>query len=433
MQLITLLLNSFFIYFGQCDTKLVENSLDNSGDDDINSSVIWRSVIGDICQLSSLPRPTTDSSKYVECVFQAENAGNRSDLGIWVSKDCPIGYQFVAPARKCKINDFIKARQQLCDGPNAKKYKFCPQLRNSPKFMVKSVEQQKKHCSCSVDDKNCECPKVTIIELVTYNEVVNEKNTSKARQARQVVCQGQQRCMISGDNCGDCSNADGICICGPFDPTYLPSVTKLPSRHIPEGCYLLSNGQLHCSQIQEERGKQQHPAIIVPQACPIAVGQNVEGARYQRICSWMIEPLAADPESPSHFLQCQPASNSLYCGRWQRMPCTPDLIFNALLQVCAWNPSTQSEKIPVVTQRPSIIATYPSITQLPHASTGYLISPIPVVPPYNTNARCTCHGGVQIGFCGPNGQCPGQSICKSNQIVGQGSCLVCCYYSQETA
>ncbi|CAG9539669.1 unnamed protein product [Cercopithifilaria johnstoni] len=401
MQLITLLLNSFFIYFGRCDTKSVENSLNNSGNDDISSSVIWRSIVGDICQLSSLPRPTTDPSKYIKCVFQSENTGNRSDLGVWVSNDCPIGYQFVASARECKIDGFIKARQQLCDGPNAEKYKFCPQLRNGPKFMVKRVEQQKEQCSCSVDDENCECP--------------------KARQARQVVCQGQQVCTISSDNCGDCSNAGGICICSPSGSTYLPGATEFPNKRIPEGCHLLSNGQLHCAQILEEIEKQQHPTIIVPQACPIVVGQNFEDARYQKICSWMIETLVADPENPSHFLQCQPAPNSLYCGRWQRMSCEPGLIFNALLQVCVWNPSTQSEEIPLLKYRPSIIATYSSISQLPHASTGYPIFPTPVVSRYDTNTRCTCYAGLQIGFCGPNGQCPGQSICKSNQITEQRS------------
>lgn len=56
-----------------------------------------------------------------------------NDLGIWVSKDCPIGYQFVVSARECKIDRLVKARQQLCDGPNAEKYKFCPPLRNGPK------------------------------------------------------------------------------------------------------------------------------------------------------------------------------------------------------------------------------------------------------------------------------------------------------------
>ncbi|EFO18671.1 hypothetical protein LOAG_09825 [Loa loa] len=397
------------------------NNVDNSEGDSIRSSVIWRSIIGDICQLSSHPRPTTDPNKYVECVFQAENAGNRTDLGIWISKDCPIGYHFVASARECEVIEFIKSRQQLCDGPSAEKYKFCPQLRNRLKYMVKRTEQQKEQCSCSVYGENCKCPKVIIIELVTHNEVMNGGNISKIRQARQAVCQGQRGCMISGGNCDDCSNSDSVCICGPSGSTSLSGVTRLLSMQIPEGCQFLRNGQLYCPQIQGEAGKEQHSAMIGPQPCAIAVGQSDKNARYQGICSWMIEPLVVDPENPSHFLQCQPAPNSLYCGRWQRMPCEPGLIFNAILQVCVWNPRVQPEKIPTITHSPSIIATYASITQLPHASTGYLMSPLPVVPRHDANTQCTCHIGVQIGSCGPNGQCPGQSICTSNQIAGQRS------------
>uniref|UniRef100_A0AAF5RT80 Chitin-binding type-2 domain-containing protein n=2 Tax=Wuchereria bancrofti TaxID=6293 RepID=A0AAF5RT80_WUCBA len=420
MQLITLLTSSFSIYFAQCDKKSIENSRDNSGDNGIISSVIWRSIIGDICQLSSFPRPTTDPNKYVECVFQAENAGNRSDLGIWASKNCPTGYQFLASARECKVTGFIKARQQLCEGSNAEKHKFCPQLRNGPKFMVKRVEQQKEQCLCVVDEENCDCPKVVIIELVTYDKIMNERNISKARQARHAPCQNQQRCIISDDNCDICSNSESLCTCGPSGPTNFSAVNKLPNKQIPEGCQLLNNGQQYCTQMQGKTGKQQYSAIIAPQPCPTAAGQSVEGSRYQKICSWMIESLVADPESPSHFLQCQPAPNSLYCGRWQRMPCEPGLIFNALLQVCVWNPSMQPEKIPIIS--PSVTATYPSIAQLSsHASSGYLISPIPVIPGYDANTRCTCHVGVHIGFCGPDGQCPGQSICKSNELAGQGS------------
>ncbi|VDO08525.1 unnamed protein product, partial [Brugia timori] len=258
MQLITLLTSSFSIYFVQCYTKSIENRRDNSGDNGIISSVIWRSIIGDICQLSSFPRPTTDPNKYIECVFQAENAGNRSDLGIWASKICPIGYQFVTSARECKVIGFIKARQQLCEGSNAEKYKFCPQLRNGPKLVVKRVEQQKEQCLCVLNEENCDCPKVVIIELVTYDKVMNEKNISKARQARHAPCQSEQRCIISDDNCGICSNSDSLCTCGSSGSTNFSGVNKLPNKQIPEGCQLLNDGQQYCTQIQGKAGKQHY-------------------------------------------------------------------------------------------------------------------------------------------------------------------------------
>lgn len=66
----------------------------------------------------------------------------------------------------------------------------------------------------------------------------------------------------------------------------------------------------------------------------ILVQGSAQNARYQGICSWMVDPLAADPESRSHFLQCQPAPNNLFCGRWQRMPCAPTTVFNVESQVC---------------------------------------------------------------------------------------------------
>lgn len=82
---------------------------------------------------------------------------------------------------------------------------------------------------------------------------------------------------------------------------------------------------------------------------------------------------------------------------------------------------TQPGQIPIVTHRPRIIATYPLISHLPHASTGYLISPVSVVPRYDVNTQCACHTGVQIGSCGSDGQCPGQSVCKNNQITEEES------------
>jgi hypothetical protein len=66
---------------------------------------------------------------------------------------------------------------------------------------------------------------------------------------------------------------------------------------------------------------------------------GVQNARYQGICSWMVDPLATDPESPTHFLQCQPAPNNLFCGRWQRMPCAPATKFDVNSQVCVWDSS----------------------------------------------------------------------------------------------
>ncbi|VDK36755.1 unnamed protein product [Gongylonema pulchrum] len=98
----------------------------------------------------------------------------------------------------------------------------------------------------------------------------------------------------------------------------------------------------------------------------------------------MIDPLAADPQSRSHFLQCQPAPNSLYCGRWQRMPCEPGLIFNVQLQVCVWDASAQPGGVPPPTAAPGVSPYQPLI---PSATPGivpqpsYIPSPMPGMAP----------------------------------------------------
>lgn len=122
-------------------------------------------------------------------------------------------------------------------------------------------------------------------------------------------------------------------------------------------------------------------------------GSGVQNAQYQGICSWMIDPLATDPQSRTHYLQCQPAPNNLFCGRWQRMPCAPGTVFDVQSQVCVWDTNSQPGTLP---------------TPAPYVSTQ--------AP---QNAQCGCTGGVQIGSCNQNYQCPGQSVCQVGQNAGQ--------------
>lgn len=51
---------------------------------------------------------------------------HRIDLGIWMLKQCPKGYNFFAPIQRCETIELIAKRQILCDGPNASKFIFCP-------------------------------------------------------------------------------------------------------------------------------------------------------------------------------------------------------------------------------------------------------------------------------------------------------------------
>lgn len=71
-------LNYHAIYVSvRCDTKSVEDSSIALGKNDVSVPQTWRGVIGDICQLPSIPRPTANPDNYIECVHQPDNAGNR--------------------------------------------------------------------------------------------------------------------------------------------------------------------------------------------------------------------------------------------------------------------------------------------------------------------------------------------------------------------
>ncbi|KAI1732811.1 Chitin binding Peritrophin-A domain containing protein [Ditylenchus destructor] len=325
--------------------------------------------------------------------------------------------------------------------------------------------------------------------------------------------------------------------------------------------------------------------VIQSQPCPLVQSGDIEKAHYQSICSWMLDPLTNDPESRTHFLQCQPAPYNVLCGRWQRMPCAPATIFDMREQLCVWdsagktstpgnipspgyygpysninqpyggqtsgivpssgmvvpglipqpqpqpqiqfppqpqpqaqiqpqfppqpnnvggqippssgtyvNPGPAQIPLPPYNPSPNMGTGYPPSapagpqiqpiqTQIPHiqspsipqqppvglqtggwgptanqgtpvsqpfapAAPGYPSPNQPMGIPFpNTGAtnlvspatgdgplnririyECTCTGGVQIGTCGPNLQCPGQSICQVGLISPQVPCRVCCYY-----
>lgn len=53
------------------------------------------------------------------------------DLGIWLLRECLPNYEFVASARRCKTVRSIRRQQQICDGPNAANYQFCPAKQNN--------------------------------------------------------------------------------------------------------------------------------------------------------------------------------------------------------------------------------------------------------------------------------------------------------------
>uniref|UniRef100_A0A7E4ZXT4 Chitin-binding type-2 domain-containing protein n=1 Tax=Panagrellus redivivus TaxID=6233 RepID=A0A7E4ZXT4_PANRE len=435
----------------------------------------WQAILGDICQLPGFPRATGDPQRYVECVKQNLDTSDRKDLGIWLLRECLPGYEFVASARRCKTTRSIRRQQALCDGPNATNYQFCPSSDNV-EFTIQELRQAPRQCSCPNGEANCVCPTPEILEPVTIkrsrrqaqqqnlpncpcpnqqtNCVCLNAQTATPTVYQDTCCQQQQQppCQCNSaqsqqyiqsntpllsatqapmstvpasqqqypgtlpvaqttnsPNC-QCSPtplapsttpapASNDCVC---PPGQAPIQQQQPQQAQPNNCQTTTTQQQYCPQ------QNQQTTVVQPQACPLVQG-GVANARYQGICSWMVDPLATDPESTTHFLQCQPAPNNLFCGRWQRMPCAPATKFDVSAQVCVWDStSNQPGNLP---------------TPAPYVSTQ---------PQYDSS--CGCTGGVQIGSCNSNYQCPGQSVCQVGQTQqsGQSSpCMVCCYYQKK--
>uniref|UniRef100_A0A0M3ICJ9 Chitin-binding type-2 domain-containing protein n=1 Tax=Ascaris lumbricoides TaxID=6252 RepID=A0A0M3ICJ9_ASCLU len=153
-----------------------------------------------------------------------------------------------------------------------------------------------------------------------------------------------------------------------------------------KACRTTTTQQSYCPQQNEQQ------SIVQPQACPLVQGQVSQTAEYQGICSWMVDPLAVDPQGVTTYLQCQPTTNDVYCGRWQRMPCSPGTTFDVAVQLCVWHPGVQAGQVSLQT---------PSTVSLPAGIAG----------------QCACTSGVPISSCGENNQCPGQSTCQIDTQV----------------
>uniref|UniRef100_A0A0K0DLB9 Chitin-binding type-2 domain-containing protein n=1 Tax=Angiostrongylus cantonensis TaxID=6313 RepID=A0A0K0DLB9_ANGCA len=318
----------------------------------------WRAILGDICQLPSFPRATGDPHRYVECVRHDAIIGNREDLGIWLLRECLPGYEFVASARRCMTSRSVKKRQELCNSDNSSIYQFCPSETNT-EFLIEEIRDEPRQCECPNGENNCVCPSPEIFELARF------------------LLQPFQFSHYP------------LCPCPAIEPACTCVTTNNQDEKLQQNCQTTSTQQQYCPQ------QQQQSAIVRPQACPL-VQQGVQGAQYQGICSWMVDPLAADPQSRSHYLQCQPAPKNLFCGRWQRMPCAPSTVFDVQAQVCVWD--TQTSLPGAVPQAGPHV---PPPLQAPH-------------PP-----QCSCLGGVLIGSCNQNFQCPGQSVCQVGQNYGK--------------
>ncbi|KIH65866.1 hypothetical protein ANCDUO_03807 [Ancylostoma duodenale] len=349
----------------------------------------WRAILGDICQLPSFPRATGDPHRYVECVRQSSYAADRKDLGIWLLRECLPGYEFVASARRCKTIRSVKRQQELCESNNATMYQFCP-TQTATEFLVEEIREAPRQCACPNGEDNCVCPSPEILEPVNV-----PVNSEKARRSPTSTSQPLQ--FSQYQSC-PCPPTQPQCTCvatNGNNERSLMSVNCCPQpsqQSNPCQCQVPPDVNCQTTTTQQQYCPQQQPAIVQPQACPLVQGSGVQNAQYQGICSWMVDPLAVDPQSRTHYLQCQPAPNNLFCGRWQRMPCAPGTVFDVQAQVCVWDTSASPASLPPATA-----------------------APMPQAP----QAPCSCVGGVQIGSCNQNYQCPGQSVCQVGQNAGQ--------------
>ncbi|PAV65600.1 hypothetical protein WR25_12298 isoform A [Diploscapter pachys] len=368
---------------------------DKSGDE---TPQYWRAILGDICQLPSFPRATGDPNRYVECVRQSSFSADRKDLGIWLLRECLPGYEFVASARRCKTVRSVKRQQELCESANATDYQFCPTISTS-QFLVEEIREAPRQCSCPNGENNCVCPSPEILEptVVQFNSEKVRRAPQKIQFSQYPSCpcpQQQPQCTCVTQNAKNEQVLASTQCCPQQQPAPSnPCQCQQPPAN--NNCQTTTTQQQYCPQ-------QQQP-VIQPQPCPLVQG-GVQNAQYQGICSWMIDPLATDPQSCTHYLQCQPAPNNLFCGRWQRMPCAPATVFDVSSQVCVWDTNGQPGSLP---------------TPAPYVSTQ--------AP---QNSQCSCTGGVQIGSCNQNYQCPGQSVCQVGQQNGSQVRQLSAYLNQ---
>uniref|UniRef100_A0AC35UFR5 Chitin-binding type-2 domain-containing protein n=1 Tax=Rhabditophanes sp. KR3021 TaxID=114890 RepID=A0AC35UFR5_9BILA len=373
-----IILVSLFVIGASASEKTSEDS----------QSQVWRAVLGDICQLNSFPKATADPIRYVECVKQDAESNGRGDLGVWLLRECLPGYEFVASARKCKTVSNIRRQQKICDSADADQHDFCPPIQNNRYFTVEEIKRAPRSCTCPNGDANCVCPRPEILQPVALNTTISTRSKRQAGCNCQTPTATTAQPIYQNDcNCNKCTTT--------------------------------STQQTYCPQNQPEA------SISQPQACQLVQG-GIQNAQYQGICSWMVDALAVDPQSKTHYLQCQPAPKNLYCGRWQRMPCAVGTIFSAEQQVCIFDTNNaQPGNIPT----PNPVLTQPG--------------PLPTQPQVQRN-DCNCSGGVQIGQCNQNYQCPGKSVCnlgtgpvftqtqapvQQQQRTNSNGCKICCYYA----
>ncbi|KHN80103.1 hypothetical protein Tcan_12308 [Toxocara canis] len=246
---------------------------------------------------------------------------------------------------------------------------------------------------CSCPETACICIQVQPICQFTTTQQQYCPKPGDANAVVQPPVQ-PQRCSLAQGQSSQIAEYQGICswMVDPLAVDPQGSTTYLQ-------CQPTTNN-LYCGRWQRMPCSPGTTFNVNMQLCTwdSAQGQSSQIAEYQGICSWMVDPLAVDPQGSTTYLQCQPTTNNLYCGRWQRMPCSPGTTFNVNMQLCTWDSGAQPGQFPTA--------------QPPYATAS---------TPGANGGQCTCSSGIPISSCYPKYLCPGQSNCQT-------TCSVCCYF-----
>uniref|UniRef100_A0A914GWA5 Chitin-binding type-2 domain-containing protein n=1 Tax=Globodera rostochiensis TaxID=31243 RepID=A0A914GWA5_GLORO len=301
----------------------------------------WRVVLGELCQLPNLRRPTENSSNFAECEqldWGIAEVLNRSDLGVWRLRSCDGDTVFVPSAQRCLTRRSVLLQNKICSkntvGADAEvnkrrtnDYSFCPPGVGIDAWMT--VRRRMLTGQCSEEEETPEGkterkkePEGNCDE-VDGPEVVEPCRVQQSRHAR----------MFS------------TCCC-PLKQTLPCQCPPIPAHYVAVGGQLLTAppqpNQEIASKVSLEGPEVPLPSVIEqPRPCPLIDRTKPQSVQYQELCSWMLDPLVPDSESHAHFLQCQPAPFSLFCGRWQRMPCAPKTVFDVREQMCVWDQGEQ--------------------------------------------------------------------------------------------
>lgn len=123
----------------------------------------WVAMIGDVCQLSNVPRPFPNNTRmYIECVRHREFEQTNDNLGIWTINECLAGQMFspldshCAPSRRVR-----RAQQNLCQSN--------PQACGPAQFQVAQQQPQQQPCPCqppAPPTASCVCSAPPIMQPV---------------------------------------------------------------------------------------------------------------------------------------------------------------------------------------------------------------------------------------------------------------------------